>query len=158
MEKINIFLIVLGIIIALSIGGYALLSSFKLETYSVHVDVEGVNSYPPRLTQLVYRGSELDSTLSSITPKGEALANPNDNTYMEGIIRLTCKDYSDTQEWRDSSNTYGVELLSKHTFKGVPADTYCTAEATTTICTTNIETGACSKLTKYVSFTTPKEE
>ena len=156
MEKLTIFLIVLGIVVALSIGGYTVLSSFKLETYNVHIEVEGVNSYPPRLTQVVYRGSELSSIVSELLPKGEALANPNDATYMEGIIRLTCKDFGETQEWRDSSNTYGVELLSRHTFKGVPADTYCTAEATTTICTTTIENGACSKLTKYVSFTTPK--
>jgi hypothetical protein len=136
-----------------------ILSLINLETYSVNLDIEGVNSYPPRLTQLVNRGISQESVLSSLIPSLNVgkLSIGSPITEMNGEITLICgAGYEQTKNWSVSADVYGVELLDQITFKGVPSDTTCIAEAVTDYCSTSVENGNCQKLTKTISLKIPK--
>jgi len=136
-------------------------ANMQLTTYSVRLDIEGVNSYPPRLTQLVNRGYTQDTVLASILPSLNIgkLYSGSAQTEMSGIITLICgAGYEEFQEWSVDSNTYGVELLSKHTFEGVPADTTCIAEAITSECRTDIQDGSCETLRRTITVLIPGDD
>jgi len=158
MKKRNIALIVGSVMLFLVVAS-VVAANIKLQTYSVNLDIEGVNSYPPRLTQLVDRGVVKDTALVSILPsiKFGKLYVGSPQTEMSGRLTLICgAGYQEVQEWTVDSNTYGVELLSKHKFEGVPADTTCIAEAVTFDCRTDIYEGKCEKLRKTITINTEK--
>jgi len=159
MKKSSIALIITASIVVILLIASVAASLVKLETYSVSLDIEGVNSYPPRLTQLVDRGSSKETGLTYILPSisfGKLYAG-SAQTEMSGVITLICgAGYEEIQEWSVDSNTYGVELLSKHTFEGVPADTTCIAEAVTSECRTDIYEGKCETLRKTITIKTPE--
>lgn len=158
MKKRNITLIIVGSVVLFLLVASIVAANIKLQTYSVKLDIEGVNSYPPRLTQLVDRGVVKDTALVSILPSwkmGELYVG-SPQTEMSGRLTLICgAGYEEMQLWTVSTNTYGVELLSKHKFEGVPADTTCIAEAVTDDCLTDIYEGRCEKLRKTITIKTP---
>jgi len=158
MKKSSIALIITGSIVAVLLLASVIASNLELQTYTVRLDIEGVNSYPPRLTQLVDRGVKSDTVLASILPSlsiGKLYAG-SAQTEMSGVITLICgAGYEEIQEWSVDSNTYGVELLSKHTFEGVPADTTCIAEAVTSECRTDIQNGKCETFRRTITLKIP---
>ena len=158
MKKSSIALIITASIVVILLIASVAASLVKLETYSVSLDIEGVNSYPPRLTQLVDRGSSKETGLTYILPSISfgKLYSGSAQTEMSGVITLICgAGYEEIQEWSVDSNTYGVELLSKHTFEGVPADTTCIAEAVTSECRTDIQNGKCETFRRTITLKIP---
>ena len=158
MKKTNIALIIAGSILAILLLASVVAANIQLQTYTVRVDIEGVNSYPPRLTQLVNRGVKSDTVLASILPTlsiGKLYVG-SAQTEMSGYVTMICgAGYEEVQLWSVDSNTYGVELLSKLTFEGVPADTTCIAEVITEECRTDIYEGKCETLRKTITIKTP---
>jgi len=159
MKKSSIALIITGSIVAILLIASVVAANLKLETYTVSLDIEGSNSYPPRLTQLVNRGVKSDTVLASILPSLSIgnLYVGSAQTEMSGVITLICgAGYEEVQEWGVNSDAYGIELLSKHSFEGVPADTTCIAEAVTNECRTDIQEGKCETLRKTITIKTPE--
>jgi len=148
----KIVLISSVVLVVLLVLGF-ILSNKVLPTYSVNIDIEGVNSYPPRLTQIVERGETLDTSLSLLLPqiRWGKLSVLTPLTSVSGEITMVCEGYEETQSFSASSNNYGEELLSRHNFEKVP-EGRCVIEANVNECETSIENGFCqfSRVTKTI--------
>jgi len=142
--------IIAGVLSALGL----VLSQIEKETYVVNLDIEGVNSYPPRLTALRNRGVVKETALLSIIPQLPKLSIQPSKTTLEGEITLICDGYKETQNWKLESNIYGEGMKQRIVFKGLPKNADCIANVITTKCET--EQAKCTGGTLYLRFKTPE--
>jgi len=156
MKKSLIVLIVLGSVILLTLGTVLALSQIEKDTFIVKMDLEGVNSFPPRLTVLRDRGIVEETQLLSIfsgrsVPK---LSITPSATTISGSVTLICKDYEDEKLFILESNIVGEGMEQRIVFKGLPRDASCIASAVTVSCET--DQTRCQGGNLYLRFRTPK--
>lgn len=128
MKKAYIFLIVIGIILAvLTIAGFVL-SQTELDTYVADLRLESTSGYPPKLTQIVDEGVTQETALISIMPslnlRGLSISEPH--TTMSGTISMDCGgDYQETKEFNLATSIPGDKMTQEFKFKDIPSQRVC---------------------------------
>ena len=156
MKKGVIVLIVVIALVLLISGTVFALSRTQKETFIVNMDIEGVNSFPPRLTILREREIVQETALLSIFSgiNTQALSITPSATTMEGTVTLICQDFEETKTFKLQSNTLGEGMEQRITFKGVPEDSDCLANAVTVSCDT--DQARCSGGNLFLRLETPE--
>ena len=162
MEKSTIILLTL-LAVSMIVAGIGIAYNHAANTevektnYFAVLDVEGVNSNPPRLTNLRMRLIDLEDEFDYNPFPIEGFATETEPplvTTMNGEIELVCEGFYDYQEVILESNRQGGALEQRYIFRNIPPGVECIARVEIYECFTDFDT--CKGGTEFVEFSIPE--
>ena len=139
MKKGYIFLIIVGIILAILTIVGIVASQIELNTYVVDLRLEATSGYPPHLTVIINQGITKETALASIMPSLSlpSLSISEPHTTMSGIIKFDCGgSYQETRNFNLATFNPGDKMIQDFKFKDIPSESVCSIVARALECET----------------------